>query len=51
VRAAVYAAFDVRDDPEAFAAACADVVRIHRLAPLIEYKQALELMRKASDGR
>ena len=48
LRATVYQALDIydqcgrdRDDP-AWRNACADVVRVHRLAPLIQYGHLLE---------
>lgn len=52
VRAAVYRAFDARDatvgaafeseERSAYLVAVADVVRLHRLAPLVDYARAIE---------
>jgi len=56
VRAAVYRAFDKRGAARgrrrrAYLAAVADLVRVHRLAPLVEYAQAIETAGKLAVDR
>ena len=47
LRAAVYAAIDVRDNGGDLRAAVAEIITVHRVAPLAEYAVELRLARRA----
>jgi len=47
VRAAVWQAFDIRDQGGDLRQACEEIVTVHRCAPLVEYAAELKAARRA----